>query len=173
MGSAQTVEASEQAVPVAKANWFLRWFGLMKVPLIGYVRARIVESTTERTVVKVPLSRRTKNHLGSMYFGALAIGADLSAGATAMFLIERVRRATGTKVSLVFKDVKGTFLRRPDGDVLFECADVVGVQALVDEAVRTGERVERAVPVTCRCPSMEGDKPVAEFVLTLSLKRRD
>lgn len=168
-----TAGSFEPAVPVAKANWFLRWFGLVKIPLIGYVRARIVETTAEQTVVKVPLSRRTKNHHGSMYFGALAIGADLAAGATAMFLIERVRRTTGTKVSLVFKDVKGTFLRRPDGDVLFECADVHGIQALVEEAVRTGERVERPIPVTCRCPAMEGDGPVAEFVLTLSLKRRD
>ncbi len=47
------------------------------------------------------------------------------------------------------------------------------VVALVERAVATGERVEMPVPVVATVPSKTGDEPVAKFVLTLSLKRKD
>ncbi|GAM75988.1 hypothetical protein JCM19241_286 [Vibrio ishigakensis] len=33
-----------------------------------------------RVEVKIPLRRRTKNHLNSMYMGALVVGADVAGG---------------------------------------------------------------------------------------------
>ncbi|MHA0112018.1 hypothetical protein ACXYUI_33930, partial [Klebsiella pneumoniae] len=50
---------------------YLRFFGLRKIPLILYLRPSIVEWSEARLVLKIPLRRRTKNQLGSMYFGAL------------------------------------------------------------------------------------------------------
>lgn len=164
--------ALEQAYSVRQGGLFLRWFGLVKVPLIGWVRPRVRVLDEHRLVVRIPLVRRTRNHLGSMYFGALAIGADVAAGAAAMLAIEAKRRASGTQVSLVFKDVEGTFLRRPESGVEFVCDDLPAIRALVDEAAETDQRVERRVPVICLCPETSGDEPVARFVLTLSLKRQ-
>lgn len=65
----------------------LRWFGLTKIPVLFYFGVSVTEITKERMVVRIPLRRRTKNHLGSMYFGALCAGADCAAGAFAMHLI--------------------------------------------------------------------------------------
>jgi hypothetical protein len=104
-----------------------------------------------------------------MYFGALCAGADLAGALTAMRRIE----ACGRRVSLIFKDVHARFLRRAEGDVVFSCEDGAAVAALVERAIATGEREELPVTVLARVPDDPAAEPAAEFVLTLSLKRRD
>lgn len=146
----------------------VRLFGLLKIPLIGYVRPRVERLDAEEVTIRVPLGRRTKNHWGSMYFGALAIGADLAAGTHAMFAVDEERRRSGTKVGFVFKDAQGEFLKRPDHDVRFHSRHGREVTAAVEQAVRTGERVNVPVPVECEA----GGEVVAHFTLTLSLKRK-
>jgi len=61
---------------LSKAKRMLWLFGFFKIPLIGYVNPKLIKLTDKSMVVKIPLRRKTKNHLGSMYFGALGIGAD-------------------------------------------------------------------------------------------------
>ena len=149
-----------------KATWFIRGFGLSKVPLIFYCRPSVVELSDETTIIKIPFKRRNRNHLKSMYFGVLAVGADVAGGVLAMDLI----RKSGREISLIFKDFKADFLKRPEGDTHFTCKDGNAVKKLIDEAVKTGERVNMPVKITATVPELFGNEPVAEFVLTLSLK---
>lgn len=149
-----------------KATWFIRSFGLSKVPLIFYCRPSVVKLTEKITVIKIPFKRRNKNHLKSMYFGALSVGADVAGGVLAMHLIKK----SGHNISLVFKDFRADFLKRPEGDTYFTCSDGVAVIDLIDEAVKTGERVNMPLKITATVPELSGDELVAEFVLTLSLK---
>ena len=72
-----------------RETFHLRWLGLTRIPLLFYVGASITEISPERMVVKIPLRRRTKNHLNSMYFGALSAGADCAVGVLAMYLIKK------------------------------------------------------------------------------------
>lgn len=155
--------------PLLHATWKLRLFGLLKIPLLSYAWPSVLEMTDERIVVKLPLNRRTKNHLNCMYFGALAIGADCAAGLIAMNRID----ASGQKVSLIFQDLHADFLKRAEGDVHFTCEQGREISALVDQTVASGERESLPVRVTATVPSKLGGEPVAEFTLTLSLKRRD
>ncbi len=104
---------------LCRANWLLRWFGLFKVPLIGYCRPRVTSIDNNSVAVTIPLRRRTCNHLGSMYFGALAVGADVAGGSLAVFLADRLK----VKTSLAFKSVSGEFFKRPEHDVVFTCND--------------------------------------------------
>ncbi len=150
------------------ATLYLRAFGLSKIPLLFFVRPSVVEMGKERFVVRIPLGRRQKNHLGSMYFAVLAAGADLAAGFTAMQAI----RESGEPVSLVFKSLSADFLKRAEGDVHFVCEEGVLVRDLVQKAIETGERVEMPVTVTAIVPKKLGNEPVAKFILTLSLKRK-
>ncbi|MFC1593662.1 DUF4442 domain-containing protein, partial [Candidatus Neomarinimicrobiota bacterium] len=113
-----------------------------------------------------PFKRRNKNHLKSMYFGALAVGADVSGGVLAMHLISK----SGRNISLVFKDFKADFLKRPEGDTHFTCNDGLAVRILIDKAIKTGERVDMPLKITATVPEISGNEPVAEFILTLSLK---
>ncbi len=151
-----------------KLNCLLLLFGLKDIPLIGTAGVRIVELDDTRCVIRVPMKRRNKNHLGSMYFGALAIGADCAGALMAFF--ENRRR--GNPVNFVFKDFHADFLKRPEADTLFSCSDVAAVRAAFDEALRTGERVNVPLQVVATTPAKLGDEPVAIFKLTLSLKKR-
>ena len=149
-----------------KATWFIRYFGLSKVPLIFYCRPSVIKITEETTVIKIPFKRRNKNHLESLYFGALAVGADVAGGALAMDLI----RKSGRNISFVFKDFKADFLKRPEGDTYFTCNDGQAVKNLIYETTKTGERVNMPLKITATVPGISKNEPVAEFVLTLSLK---
>jgi hypothetical protein len=149
-----------------KATWFIRYFGLMKVPLIFYCRPSVIELNDVTTTIKIPFKRRNRNHLRSMYFGVLAVGADVAGGVLAMDLI----RESGRKISLVFKDFRADFLKRPEGDTHFKCNDGLAIKGLIQKAIRTGERVNMPLKITATVPKIFGNEPVAEFVLTLSLK---
>ncbi len=149
-----------------QATWFIRSFGLSKVPLIFYCRPSVIKLTEEKTIIKIPFKRKNKNHLKSMYFGALAVGADVASGVLAMGLIRKSRR----NISLVFKDFKADFLKRPEGDTYFTCNDGKAIENLITETIKTGERVNMPLKITATVPGISGNEPVAEFVLTLSLK---
>ena len=150
-----------------RESFSLRLFGLTKIPLLFYVGVSVVEISPKRMVVRIPLRRRTRNHLGSMYFGALCIGADVAPGASAMYLI----RQQPTRISMVFKDFQAEFIKRAEGDVHFTCNQGKDIADLVAQAAASGERVERQVEVIASVPSLSNE-PVARFKLTLSLKRR-
>ncbi|MCK5688803.1 DUF4442 domain-containing protein [Myxococcota bacterium] len=138
-------------------------FGLRKIPMIAFAAPVVEELDDERCVIRIPLNRRTRNHLNSMYLGTLTVGADLACGLLADAKIRRANR----KISLVFKDMKAEFLKRPDGDVRFVCeeGDKIGKELDITEA--TGER--RNIPSTIL--AKVGDEVVARFVLTLSVKK--
>ncbi len=144
----------------------VRLFGWTKIPMIAYLRPRVLEAG-DRVVVSIRNGRRARNHHKSMYFGALSVGADLAAGYMAM---ERIRQ-TGRRVSFVFQSVQADFLRRPDGTVHFTCEDGAAVAAVIDKTIATGEREAIDVPVVCTVPS-HSEEPVARFVMRLSVKAK-
>ena len=146
----------------------LRAFGIVKIPLIFFCSPRLVEMTDDVVEMIIPLNYRTKNHLGSMYFGAIAIGADTAGGLIAMRLIQRA----GNQVNLVFKDFRAEFLKRPEGDVHFRSVDGAKVKALLDRTMASGERENETVEVIATCPSKSGNEPVARLFLTISLKKK-
>jgi acyl-coenzyme A thioesterase PaaI-like protein len=147
----------------------MRLFGWLKIPLLASVRPRVVELGETRCVIRVPLRRWTRNHLGSMYFGALAIGADCAGGLLAMDQIKR----SGGAVSLVFRSFQATFLKRPESDVYFICE---GGQAIRDQVRRTlasEDRITEPMTIQAAVKLPDGSfEPVAEFTLELSLKRK-
>lgn len=151
---------------LTKANLYLNYFGLMKVPLIWYCRPKVMSLNQQTVVVKIPFRRRNKNHLNSLYFGVMAVGADVAGGFMAMHKAQQ----RGGHVSLAFKAVKAEFLKRPQADVYFRCDEGEAIDAMLDETFHTGERVNKAVRIVATCPSLHGDEPMAEFWLTLSLK---
>tara|TARA_B100000959_G_C14898727_1_gene589926 strand:+ start:678 stop:1151 length:474 start_codon:yes stop_codon:yes gene_type:complete len=150
---------------VKNTNRLIRLFGLTKVPMIWYCRPKVIEHTDEKIEIKIPLKRRTKNHLGSMYFGVLAVGADITGGFLAMDPIQE----SGRKIALIFKDFKADFLKRPEGDVHFICNDGLAIKELVDKVVNSTERHNYKLNIEAVVPSISSEV-VAKFELTLSLK---
>lgn len=157
----------KRLLPDSIANTlYLRYFGFTKIPLLFYVKPSVIEKSDEHVVIKIPLSRRTKNHHNSMYFAALAMGADCSVGLLAVELINQKKE----KISFIFKDFNAEFYRRASGDVFFSCTQGKEIAELVNSAISSKERVERPLHAIATVPA-ENDEPVARFRLTLSLKR--
>ena len=153
---------------VLKATWAIRLFALTKIPLIALIRPTILQVNSRTCVVRVPLNWVVKNHLRTMYFGALCIGADLAGGLIVMNMI----RAKGSTVNFLFKDFHADFLKRAEGATVFTCNDGEMLGALLMKAEESGVREEGTVRVTATVPEKLGDEPVAVFNLTISMKKR-
>lgn len=149
-----------------KNTIFLRLFGLAKIPMLFVSNPEVVKMTPEETIIKIPLNFMTKNHLGSMYFGVLAMGADCAGGFMAMSLIRQSKK----KVSLLFKDFSAQFLKRAEGDVYFICKEGKKISTQVKEAIKKKSRINRTLHIIATTPDVSGDEPVAKFDLTLSIK---
>ncbi len=144
----------------------LRAFGLINIPLLFVASPSVLHMDEQACEIKIPLNYWTKNHLHSMYFGALAMGADCAGGLIAMNLIKK----SGKKVNLIFKDFKADYLKRAESDVHFICKDGLKIKEGVNKALKSGERVSIPLNIVATTPKACGDEPVARFVMTLSLK---
>ena len=147
----------------------VRLWSLQNVFFLWLASPKILELTADRCVVRVPLNWRTRRKdIRAMYLGTLCMGADVAAGLIAFQLVTEKK----VQVSFIFKDIKGEFLKRAEGDVLFTNNDGPLIQDLIRRALESGERQEATVHVTATVPEKLGQEPVARFELTLSVKRR-
>src|SRR5512132_817165 len=140
-----------------------------KIPMFFWLGPRVVALDDEGCAVEIPFGWRSRNHLNSMYVGALCAGADLASGLNAAMLIQERHR----DVKLVFSDMRCEFLKRADGDVVFRSRDGRRVAEAVRKTDATGERVTLPIEVIATVPRKYGDEPVARFTMGLSLKRKD
>lgn len=145
---------------------FLWYFGHFKVAMIGYLRPRLIKLTEQEIVIRLRLNRRSRNHLNSMYFGALAVGADLAGGLHGFYHADLSR----CKVSLAFKSFQAQFLRRPESDVYFVCTEGDVVKEMIQESKQSGERVNKNIKVKAFIDYPSQSELVADFVLELSVK---
>ena len=140
--------------------WLLSVF---KIPLIGFVKPRLLKLDEQESVVKINLKRRTKNHLNSMYFGALAVGADIAAGLHAFYFAESL----GYKVSFAFKGMNADFLMRAESDILFKINQGELIREAVELSAKSKERVNQPVDVIA---TNDKNEVVATFKMIVSVK---
>jgi len=148
---------------IKKMRWLLFLMGIFKIPLIGYVCPKLLEINDDSVKVKIRLRRKTRNHLNSMYFGALAVGADIAGGIHVFYYSEIM----GKKVSFAFKGMKADFIKRAESDVTFESNQGQVIKAGILESIETGERVNKTILVTAFDSNNE---VVATFEMISSLK---
>lgn len=149
-------------------TFMLRAFGFFQVPLIFAVRPSVVCLDDKQSIIKIACRRKVKNHLNSIYFGALAIAAECAGGLAVMKEIE----ASGQKISLVFKDFHADFLKRAEGETYFSCSDVGAIKEFVNKVKTSSERMEMPFDVVASCPDKFGDEVIATFRITVSLKKK-
>jgi hypothetical protein len=151
-----------------KYTFLIRGYTFLNIPLIWWVRPSVIEVSDQRTILKIPLSRRTQNHLKVMYFGALAMGAEAAVAAKAIHAIFKSKK----KVDYIFKDFHANFIKRAEGDVHFICDEGLEVEALVKKAIESGQRESQTFHSYAIVPSKDPNLKVAEFSVTLSVKLR-
>ncbi len=147
---------------------WMRDFAKKKIPMLYYVEPSIVRLNDREIEIKIPFKDKNKNHLGSMYFGVLCVGADASGGVLAMKHI----KDSGKNISLIFKDLKAEFFKRAEGDTHFVCRDGEAIKDLIKKTIETKERQNMPLHIDAFVPS-QSNEPVAHFVLTLSLKLKE
>lgn len=146
-----------------KYGMMLRLMGIFKIPMIGYVKPRLIQMTDHDVLVRIKLRRRTKNHLKSMYFGALAVGADVTAGLHAFYFCDELN----VRPSFAFKGMKAEFIKRAETDVEFSCTEGQLIREQVLKAIQTNERQNHWVKVTAK--NLNGEI-VALFEMEISVK---
>lgn len=147
-------------------KFFLWYFSRFKVPMIGYVKPRLLQLDANQVIVKLKLNRRCKNHLNSMYFGALSVGADIAGGLHGFYHAKQA----GVRVSLAFKSFQAEFLRRPESDVFFIGHTGQQVQHMIHESIQTNQRMNQRLEIDAFVNYPEAPEKIAYFVLELSLK---
>ena len=148
---------------LGKMKWMLFLLGFFKIPLIGYVRPKLIEVNEDTIKVRIRLRRRTKNHLNSMYFGALTVGADIAGGIHVFYFSEKA----GKKVSFSFKGMKADFLKRAESHIIFESNDGQIIKQAIEESSLSKERVNKNVLVNALDLK---DEIVATFEMVVSVK---
>ncbi len=139
-------------------NWRIKLLGWRYIPLLGFANPKLVHLDDDKTIVKIKLRRRTKNHLG-----ALAIGADTAAGIYAFALSEQM----GVKIHFSFKSSRFEFLKRAESNVLFVCSEGEKIKKAMGEAKTSKERVNVLVNVEALNDAKE---VVSKMEMELSLK---
>lgn len=147
----------------------VRLWSLRNVFLLWFVKPSILEVNERRCVVRIPLNWRTRrNDIHAMYLGVLCMGADVASGLIAFDQIQKRK----LNISFVFKDMKAEFLKRAEGDVHFTNEDGSVIEELIARAIASGEREHAMVHVTATVPKKLGDEPVAQFEMTLSIRKK-
>ena len=151
------------SVSMGKMKWLLFLLGTLKIPMIGFVRPKLIELNDNNAQIKIKLRRRSKNHLNSMYFGALSVGADVAAGIHAFYFSKKM----GRPVSFAFKSMNGEFLKRAESDIVFTSSQGSIVENAMMKSAETGERINEPIEVIATDKSGE---TVATFVMVVSVK---
>ncbi len=150
-------------VSLKKMKWMLFLLGFAKIPIIGFVKPKLITLNDDEAIVKIRLRRRSKNHLKSMYFGALAVGADVSAGLHAFYFAEQM----GKKVSFAFKGMNVQFLMRAESDIVFISEDGAKVSDAMKRSLELGERINEPINVVAKNTNNE---IVATFEMIVSVR---
>jgi acyl-coenzyme A thioesterase PaaI-like protein len=146
-----------------KIKWQLFLLGKVKIPMLGYTGLKLIEINDTTVKAQIKLKRKTKNHLNSMYFGALAVGADVAAGIHAFYFANVHEK----KVSFAFKGMSCEFIKRAESDCMFISEDGKKVEDAILESIETGDRVNTTTVVKAYDKENE---LVATFEMIVSVK---
>jgi acyl-coenzyme A thioesterase PaaI-like protein len=133
------------------------------IPLAGGLHVRVRQWSPAECLLEMPLSRRTRNHLGSMYFGAQMTLADLAAG---VLLFPQFPPGP---YAGVIRRVEADFRAKAKG--VIRCLARYPAEARAElETVRTSSsgKAEAWVPLELRD---DGDRMVTEVRFLVALKR--
>ncbi len=150
-------------VSIKKMRWLLFLLGFVKIPMIRFTNPKLLAIDDNSVRVKIKLRRRTKNHLNSMYFGALSVGADIAGGIQVFYFSKKMDR----KVSFAFKGMNAQFLKRAESDIIFESNEGQKIQKAMEKSLKEGSRINDSIMVEAKNDQGE---VVATFEMIVSVR---
>jgi acyl-coenzyme A thioesterase PaaI-like protein len=162
MRALELVDRLRQVSPAA-ANLVMTVALPRIIPMTSGLGIRVEEVSDTRSRSRLPLTRRTRNHVGSIYFGALMTVMEVTMG----MLVFR-HFPMGPYKALVNR-VETDFRAKARGAVYAVCEPPADVLASLREALRqSGDKAQAWVPV--RLEAGDGTL-VAEARFLVALKR--
>ena len=150
-------------VSIKKMRWLLFLLGFVKIPMIRFTNPKLLAIDDNSVRVKIKLRRRTKNHLNSMYFGALSVGADIVGGIQVFYFSKKMDR----KVSFAFKGMNAQFLKRAESHIVFESNEGQKIQKAMEKSLKEGSRINDSIMVEAKNDQGE---VVATFEMIVSVR---
>jgi len=126
---------------------------------------RLVEATEKHAIVRVKYQYLTKNPFHSIYFGCLAMAAELSSGVLGMVYTMGLK----PEVSMLIIKLEGEFKKKGRGRIYFVCEDGEIMGNAAKETRETGE--PRTVTTTSIGRDSQG-REIARFLITWSFKAK-
>jgi hypothetical protein len=137
----------------------------MKLPMGVLAGLRLKEVSGDRAVVCVKYQYVTKNPFHSIYFGCLAMAAELSSGVLCLVYTMGLKPF----VSVLVVHMEANFVKKGKGKVYFTCENGLEIGQAAFETKRTGE------PRTVLAKSIGRDEKgqeIATFLITWSFKAK-
>ncbi len=143
-----------------------RAFLLLKLPAAFFSGVRIKSISHEKCEVTIPYKWFSQNPFRSTYFACLAMAGEMSTGV--LGLLQVVGRTPA--VSMLVVNLEANYFKKAIDLTTFVCEDGQLIEALVDEAIATGEA--RSIRVKSVGKNKAGEI-VAEFYITWSFKAKN
>jgi acyl-coenzyme A thioesterase PaaI-like protein len=133
------------------------------IPLARGLSVKVRQADDARTVLSMPLSRRTRNHVGSLYIGAQMTLADLTAG------IALFRRYPPGPYGGLIRRVEADYRLKAKGLIRCVCETPPELIETLDRVhVATDGKAEAWVPLQLLDPE---DRVVTDVRLQVALKK--
>ena len=142
-----------------------RIFLLTKLPAAFFAGLKVERLSEEVAAISVRQKWFNKNPFHSIYFGVLAMAAEVSTGILCMSSLYNRKPA----VSMLVTRNEGFFYKKAIGKIVFICLDGALVNNAVEQSILTGE----GVTVVCNSKGVnDTGEIVAEFNFTWSFKAK-
>ena len=140
-------------------------FLLVKLPIGFLAGLRLVQATPTQAVVCIKYQYITKNPFHSIYFGCLAMAAELASGTLGLVY----SMGLFPEVSMLVVHMEADFIKKGKGRVYFTCTDGEMLGQAARETRATGE--SRTVIATSIGRDINGFE-IARFKITWSFKAK-
>lgn len=140
-------------------------FKIFKIPLAFIAGIKLKKLSEASCETSVKYKHLNTNPFKSMYFAVLAMAAELSTGALALFSIAKYDQS----IAVLVVSSKGTFVKKAVGNIRFECENGLDFENKIAECVQSNE------PVTVIAKSVgynEQNEIVCEYEFEWSFKVR-
>ena len=141
-------------------------FKITKLPLTFLSGIKAEELSPNKATTSVKYKYLNTNPFKSVYFGVLAMTAELSTGILAIFSIAKYQES----ISLLVVESNGKFHKKATGKIKFTCND----GALFEKKLKSC--LEEKIPVTVKASTKgfnEQNELVCEYTFTWSFKLRE
>jgi len=142
--------------------WFILLF---KLPMGILAGLRLLEATPKQAIVCVKYQFVTKNPFQSIYFGCLAMAAELASGVLGLVYCMGLK----PEVSMLVVKLEAEFIKKAKGRVYFTCRDGELLGNAAKETRETGQ--SRSVVATSIGHDDQGNE-IAKFNITWSFKAK-